>query len=356
MNLPGGHPPFRLRDLEPGDGPRIAALLAAGPDTGMVRLRAEYRIDPYRALTFGGHDSGVVVESDDLEGLAGLGMVHLGEEMVCGERRPFGYLHTLVVHPACRRRGMARAIAERRVAMATESLGSDAVIIATIQQGNVGSFANARSWATQMSRPMLTMVVPMPKSPPAGASAGRVRPARPEDLAEFAVRYNVFHEDFDLWSPAGEEGLARWLAASPVAETINGLWVVEDAAGNLQAGMGVTDTRPITTTHVDSMPAVMRALNLLVRLVPSSGTVDALTVSRPWFQTGRESAARTLFETVRWELRSRGDAVSCTFDPLGTAARMIPRPRLQMTSKLSLAVRTPATLRPERFIAPVSSN
>jgi len=352
VNVVGDHAPFRLRSLEPGDGPAIAALLAASPDTGTVRMRLEYKIDPYVAFTYGGHDLGVVVESDRVEGLAGMGMVRLGEAMIRGERRPLGFLYALMVHPACRRQGMARAIAERRVALATERLGADAVIMATIQQGNTGSFANARAWSSQLSRPLIMLPMPMRKSPPSGAAAGRVRPAGPKDLAAFAGGSNDFHDHFDLWSPADEESLAGWLAASPVSDPVRKLWVIEDAAGNLLAGLGTSESRRVSTEYIDHMPVGMRALNLVLRIVPRSGSVDYPAVSKLWFKSGNESAARTLFETVRWEMRTLGEGVACTFDPEGPTARMVRRSRLQMTGRMRLAIRSQAEIRPDWFLDP----
>src|ERR1044072_5418224 len=93
---------YRLRDLAPGDGPAIARLFAASPDTGMVRFRPEHCIDPDPPMTYAGDEA----ERDDGgDGLAGFGMVKFGAAMVRGTLRPYALLHSLVVHPDARRRG-----------------------------------------------------------------------------------------------------------------------------------------------------------------------------------------------------------------------------------------------------------
>ena len=70
-DLPG----FRFRELAPDDGPGVASLFDASPDTGMIRFRPTFQIDPYAALTYDERQTGVVVERDGSPGLVGLGLV-----------------------------------------------------------------------------------------------------------------------------------------------------------------------------------------------------------------------------------------------------------------------------------------
>ena len=165
-DLPG----FRLRELAPDDGPAIGRLFDASPDSGMIRFRPSFQIDPYVALMYDGHQAAVVIERDGAggqAGLAGLGLVELGEIMLRGRRTRFALLHSLVVHPDVRRRGIARSIIDWRLARATAALGEDAVIVATIQKSNAGSFAAASRWATQVSSPISSVAVGLPSSAPA---------------------------------------------------------------------------------------------------------------------------------------------------------------------------------------------
>ena len=144
-DLPG----FRLRELAPDDGPAIGRLFDASPDSGMIRFRPSFQVDPYVALTYDGHQAGVVVERDGSSGppgpggLVGLGLVEFGEIVLRGRRSRYALLHSLVVHPDVRRRGIARSIVDWRLARARAELGEEAVIAATIQKSNAGSFAAA---------------------------------------------------------------------------------------------------------------------------------------------------------------------------------------------------------------------
>ena len=79
-DLPG----FRLRDLAPDDGPEVARLFDASPDSGRIRFRPEFQVHPYVALTYDGRQAGVVVERDGADGLVGLGLVEIGDVVIRG--------------------------------------------------------------------------------------------------------------------------------------------------------------------------------------------------------------------------------------------------------------------------------
>ena len=106
-DLPRG---YHLRELAADDGPAIGRLFDDSPDTGMIRFRPVFQVDPYVALTYGGRETGVVVERDDGAGLVGLGLVAIDDLVIRGRSTPFALLHSLVVHPDARRQGVAGAI------------------------------------------------------------------------------------------------------------------------------------------------------------------------------------------------------------------------------------------------------
>ena len=49
--LPRG---YHLRELAADDGPAFGRLFDDSPDTGMIRFRPVFQVDPYLALTYGG--------------------------------------------------------------------------------------------------------------------------------------------------------------------------------------------------------------------------------------------------------------------------------------------------------------
>jgi GNAT superfamily N-acetyltransferase len=343
---------FRLRELAPQDGPALARLFDASPDTGMIRFRPVFTVDPVVALTLGDRDSGVVVERDDGPGLVGLGLVRFDDLVIRGRSLPYALLHSLVVHPEARRQGVARAIIGWRRALAEERLGADATLVATIQRSNEGSFKAASRWATQLSEPLSSVAIGLrsaaPSSPPGGSV---VRPARPGELDAFAAGYAAFHADFDLWSPEDAPALAEWFAETPIAGTqINELWVAVDPAGNLLAGLGASEVRRVSTLHVDHLPRSISVLNTFMRIVPRSGWLEQVRLSRMWFRTGAEAAAHHLFESIRWEGRQRGNVVLASFDPRGPLRDMLATPRWLPKTAFSLAIRSPETIRPDHPI------
>jgi len=346
---------FRMRELTGDDGPAIARLFDASPDTGLIRFRPAFQIDPYVALTYDRRQSGIVVEQVGSEALVGLGMVEIGNLVLRGHATPFALLHSLVVHPAVRRRGVARAIVAQRLGLVRETLGEDAVVVATIQKSNAGSFAAASRWASQVTEPVWSVAMGLRSSAPRPPSPGlTVRPARKEDLEAFALGYADARAGFELWQPADAEEFARWLALSPVDGTrVNELWVVQDARGELLAGLGATESRRSTLLHVEALPAPMHLLNSFIRIVPRGGVMEQVRFSRMWFRPGAETAARHLFDTLRWEARRRGNVVIASFDPRGPLRRMAAAPRWLPKAQFNLAIRAPEELRPGRPIEPV---
>jgi GNAT superfamily N-acetyltransferase len=352
-DLPG----FRLRELARDDGPGIGRLFDASPDTGMIRFRPSFQVDPYVALTYDRKQAGVVVERDGTAGppgLVGLGLVELGEIVLRERRSRYALLHSLVVHPDVRRRGIARAIIDWRLARARSELGEDAVIAATIQKSNAGSFAAAGRWATQFSAPISSVAMSLPSSAPAERDGWQVRVAGPDDLATYAAGYSAFHADFDLWPPGDAASLDEWRGLTPVpGARTNDLWVIADGRGEILAGMGTTEVRRSSILHVDRMPMSMRLLDSIVHIIPRGGSMEMVRVAKMWFHPGAEDAARHLFARVRWEARARGNVVAASYDERGPVGRIIRPPRWLARTSFSLALRAPEELRPDHPIEPV---
>ena len=343
-DLPRG---YHLRELAADDGPAIGRLFDDSPDTGMIRFRPVFQVDPYGALTYGGRETGVVVERDDGAGLVGLGLVAIDDLVIRGRSTPFALLHSLVVHPDARRQGVAGSIVAWRRAVAEERLGPDAILVATIQRSNEGSFRAASRWATQISEPLSSVAIGLRSAAPSPRGAITLRPARPDELEAYAAGHAAFHADFDLWSPEGATDLAVWLDETPIPGTpMNALWVAVDPAGTLLAGLGASEVRRVSTLFVDHLPRSISILNTFMRIVPRSRSLEQVRLSRMWFRPGAEVAAQDLFQAIRWEGRQSGNAVLASFDPRGPLRHMLATPRWLPKTSFSLAIRTPEPIRP----------
>lgn len=145
--------PLSLRVAHPEDFEALARLAVACADTGRIRAAPKYLRSPVLAWAALKPQLEWVVAEAGCE-VIGAAQVIFSETVVEGERRPCACLASLMVDPAYRRRGMARALTEWRL----ERAGPDAVVVAAIQTGNVGSLANARHWATQIFG---TLVLPV---------------------------------------------------------------------------------------------------------------------------------------------------------------------------------------------------
>jgi GNAT superfamily N-acetyltransferase len=302
---------FSLRQLSPEDGAAYAALLAASPDTGSVGTAVHFEIDPYQALLGLHNDTvGVVAETPGFAGLIGSGLIRFRQIQWEDQVLPSALFNTLVVHPDFRRRGAASQLARWREDYARSRFGEEGVIWAIIQRNNTGSERTAQKWASQFLTHRLTIIpMKMRSTPPTPARQLVVRPIQPADFVAVVEQLNQFYRNYNLYSPETRESLVAWLNETPFDYAFRHYQVVTDKASRLLAGLALAETFRLRTTVITHMPAALSLLNLLVHVVPSSGILREVAVSRVWYAPGQNKAARYLFESMRWEWRDRGTSL-----------------------------------------------
>jgi GNAT superfamily N-acetyltransferase len=344
-----------LRPITPADGDAFAALLARSADAGAFQLSSRFRIPPWDALrALHGTFDGVVAEEPGTPGLVGCGLVRFMRAHFEGAVRDVALLNTLVVDPAHRRKGIASALAAWRVRHARERVGPDGVVFAGIQMGNVGSVKTAARWATQ-TLPGVVGVYPTPprRTSPKRSDGLRVREAEPRDYEAFAAHLDASCGDYDFFPPENAGTLSAWLSETPVEGPFRFAYVIEDAAGNLVAGLALSELARIRTTRILRMPRVTSLLNHVIRIFPRDGHMREASTSRFWYRPGAERAAVRLWEVLRWEWRERASTFLLWSDPRAPLATLMKPPPWMPKSTGSLVLAAPVPWDPARFVYPM---
>jgi hypothetical protein len=125
--------------------------------------------------------------------------------------------------------------------------------------------------------------------------------------------------------------------------------VAVDQNGGLLAGMGVTRSGYLMTGHLSRIPWFMRALNALLRVVPSDGT-KTLNGHWFWFLDGQVTAGTKLWDTVKWLERGGSNMGMLFFDHDGPVGKAISLPRFPPQSSGYIVVNSPIKLQEEHFL------
>jgi len=341
-----------LRPMSPQDGPALARLSAESPDTGQITFTSRYVVDACTALGALWEDSAVVVaEPEDAPGrLVGVGLVSFGRCQFEGDVFPYAILNSLKVHPQYRRQGIASRLASWRIEEARKQVGPEGILLANIQKGNEGSVANARKWARQITGQLITGVCRMRPAPPAPLPGVSVRAATPEDMAEAAAGMDQFYKGFNFYQPHPAESLTAWLSRSPFSTPFRHYVVATSAAGEILAGVALTEECRLRITEVGRLPGWMRLVNRFVGLVPADGILREIPTDRLWFLPGQLPAARHLWETLRYDWRERGTALMASYDPRGPLPAVYRLPAYMPRGTSTVAVSAPTPIREETLL------
>src|SRR5664279_3928854 len=122
-----------LREATPADEAGLAALSSI-PDGGSVAFSAESHV-PAHLMLGGNHDRSVrvVAERGVPARIVGSARLDLGTCRFEGAVVDYALLSELLVHPAHRRRGVAAALAQWRLARAAELAGDQVCVVAYVQ-------------------------------------------------------------------------------------------------------------------------------------------------------------------------------------------------------------------------------
>jgi GNAT superfamily N-acetyltransferase len=337
---------YVLRPIRADDFEALLTLAAASADTGRVRASVQYVVNPIEAAAvLQPEQEWVVAEGED--GLIGAAQVTVGDTEVEGDRHRCATLTSLMVHAAHRRRGVAAALTEWRL----ERAGPDAVVAATIQAGNAGSFANARRWATQIFGTLTLPVFRAGKapSPPAG-----IEIREPDEEAEWACVAEglaTFERGWNLRTPETASTLSARSERAVSGVRVNRYFVAFEN-GEAVGGYALFEAARLQIVVVEEAPASLRALNRIVRVLPSSGELRQASLSRLWFAPWREEVGRALGAHARGAAAESGNALTTQYDARSPLNAVIPTRAWTPKTQVSVAVRSPVPLAEDHLLSP----
>ena len=345
-------PDISLRQMLPADGEALIELALASPDTGQIQIAPRYHLDAYQAtLALFPDTIGFVAETSDMKKIVGSGFLSFDRLYYDGQLCDCAWLHNLQVHPDYRRRGIATRLAECRVAYGRERVGETGVIVASIQQGNTGSFTVAQTWCKQLVGEVKNGALGMRQKPPQPFSGARIRSAKLEDLPLIADELNRFYNDWNFYAPHTSESLAEWLAKTPFDSSFRHYYVAEDNTGHLLAGIAVVEEYRIAEMQVEHLPMILQLINKVVKLIPQDGTMRQLSVPKMWYAPGQLQTAKHLWETVRWQWRDRGSTLTFRYDPKSPLKDIFKTPLWIPQTSFTYAVSGPTSMSDDRLIS-----
>jgi len=339
---------FTVRPARDGDGKALTELAAAAADTGAVRIAPHYLHDPLETSRVLRPDAEWAIAETEDWSVIGAGTVDFGDVEIEGEVCRGARLSNLMVDPHHRRRGVARALTAWRLDRAGSQ---DAVVVAGIQSGNEGSFANARKWATQIFG---KVVLPAFKV----ATAGRLpaglelrEPQNDDEWEQVAAGLSEFEEGWNLRIPETVADLRERLARTPLDVPVQ-RQVVAVEGGEVVGGCELHESSRLQTLVVEELPRVLRALTAVTRTLPADGVIRAVAAARLWYRPGRLDVGRELWAHARAVSPDVGNTVSLQFDPRGPLSQIARVRTWTPKGEIAVAVRSPVRLSEQRLLAP----
>jgi predicted N-acetyltransferase YhbS len=336
---------YVLREARSEDFEALVALSTASADTGRIRVAPKYLVNPVDAwAALKPELEWVVAEAED--GLIGGGQVIFGEAEIEGEIYRTAALGSLMVHPAHRRQGIAKAVTRWRI----DRAGPDAVVLAGIQTGNAGSFANAKRWATQIFGKLVLpgFRVKSGGSPPRGLEIRE--PESDSEWEQAAEGLAHFERGWNLRIPKTRERLQERSEAAFQGERYQ-RYLIALERGRIVGGFELFEGARLQSLVFEHVPVPLRLLNVVLRVLPRDGDLRANTVSSIWWAQDRDDVARALWRHAQSAAAESGNAIGTQLDPRGPLRKFVPMRPWTVKAEISVAVRSPVPLSEDRLLS-----
>jgi predicted N-acetyltransferase YhbS len=335
---------FKLRAIQPSDSPALNTLITEFDGD----LTTSFKVDSYQAISFGTEfrTLGVGVECRGVDGFVGMGTVRFGKTQFNGEVLPFAFLDGLKVQPEFRGQGLGYEIARWRIQQAREAFGDQCVIATGMLYDNYASHAVAAKWCREFAESAFhVLILPIRTNEPKSTLGIAVRELEEQEYEEFAARQNAYYQNFNLYPPSDRDSIAHALGISIDGKKPYRYFAAIDKNGNLLAGAQTWARGVLKSDTVNNPPAPLRMMNSILHLLPSDFIIRDISVNGLWYEPGQLTAAKILWESIRWACRDQGNSIAAGFDPRDPARQAATlRPWHQPRPQITLAIHGPARM------------
>jgi hypothetical protein len=103
---------------------------------------------------------------------------------------------------------------------------------------------------------------------------------------------------------------------------------------------------------IEHLPATMRLVTRLLRLMPPDGEIRQASISRIWYLDGREDVAHALWSYARAIAADSGNAIGMQFHTRSPLRALVPLKPWTPKGQVSVGVRSPVRLSADRILSP----
>ena len=300
---------YRLRPMEPRDSDAYRTLMASAPDTGLITIQVVFKEDPYEML-MQRRIGQIVVVAEAPDGTV-VGSGAADARPIWFEKQPVQsvHLHSLLVHPNWRQRGVATALTQWRIRWAREHYGDNVMIFAEIQQSNLAAFKNASKWATGFSTPRESGFLPVRTRSPQPLPGVTAREAQESDYPAIIEGLNNYNREVIFTRFVTSDRLHRNL--EPIHGQVFRRRFVVLLRDEIVGGAVLSNHDPSLETRIIRAPLIHRLVARLSGMIHTDDVVHGGEVDGIWFKPGHSDATHYLVENLRF--RAYPDAKALNF-------------------------------------------
>ncbi|HEX2915463.1 MAG TPA: GNAT family N-acetyltransferase [Chloroflexia bacterium] len=335
----------------PAVSPGMKELQEVAIQEGIIKTRIKVRVkDAYNAYeadrpgsqTFLAYLPGTGVPVGTISGWPHL--VYYG-----GSREPLQavLVNRLAVHPDYRKQGIAKALWNELNHWIKATFGEELLVYGYFQKGNAASKAWFHSAGGKFTgrEVLLTPVKTLPLSQPANPippiPGYEIRKDTTNDYEAVVGGLNRFYRGYDFYWSEEAATLGEWLGPKIIDGRplqLTDYYVLMDKGGRPVAGAGVFYQSKLFDVKVVKMPAVVRLLNGVLKLVPANGSLASTQVTKLWYEQEHLEAAQLFWHELRRLESANGSSLLIYFDRKGQIPPVLNLSKLQPVSHNYLVI------------------